>query len=1218
MRFLAGAFAALALSIGLSGCSSSKSTTTTTTPKPSGSQSNTATGAPLPKGEVGIQNGPISGLTVPKNTTKQQPIIQDVEVFYGIPFAKSPVGDLRFKAPQEYDEQWSSAKKMITKSNHCPDKYGRGNEDCLYLNVFRPANATTDSKLPVMAWIFGGGFVDGDAADSDYDGSALASQHNVIVVSMNYRLGDLGYFASPASLQQEGTTGNWGQMDQQMALKWIQRNIGAFGGDEDRVLLFGESAGAFSVVWHIAAPSSAGLFHSAVLESSTSHTDIFFQQPDDAYRYYDWVAQELVGCKDANDMDCLRKADASKFTLPKNVRFDPEKCPEWGSPIFPMMPVGPCIDGKILPDIPLNMVKKGKFNKVPTIVGTNRDEGTAFVAGLSGVVPGVPRQPDMDDVNTLLFYMLQNETAVNEALASYPVADYATTYGADSQGFELASEMIRDAIFHCPSQELAQAITDQGGDAYVYLFNMDPIFPKWVDKINTGDKPLFGFGNFTPEQMGTFHTAEIPFVFKRFEDHGVTMKDPNMYEVYMGHPPRNPGDVYHEVSDQISCMWASMAASGKPNGDGVVCPPHPDLPDWGTYLGNPSNSLGQYLHLGRDVKMDPLAQTNAYPHSEFASKDVCVLYSANLTYQQPIIQDVEIFYGIPFADPPVRDLRFRAPHEFSDTWSSPKLMDTKKSPCVNSGGKGDEDCLYLNVFRPANATANSSLPVMAWIFGGGLVNGDAADSNYDGSALASQHNVIVVTMNYRLGTFGYFASDSSMGEEGTTGNWGQMDQQMALKWIQKNIGAFGGDKDRVLLFGESAGAFSVVWHIAAPSSAGLFHSAVLESSTSHTDIFFQQPDDAYRYYDWVAQELVGCKDANDMDCLRKADASKFTLPKDVRFNASIAPEWGSPIFPMMPVGPCIDGSILLDTPLNVVKAGKHNKVPTIVGVNRDEGTGFVAALSGVMPGIPKQPTLSDVRKILFYVLQNETAIDEALGQYALDNYDDVYGEVNQGFELASEMIRDAIFHCPSRAFAKALSEQGDDAYVYLFNMNPIFPKWIQEINTGDQPMFGFGNFTPEQMGTFHSAEIPFVFKRFEERSMSLLEINMYQAYMGHPPREPGDAFHGVSDKMSCMWANMAYSGKPVGGDAVCPPNPELPDWGTYMANSSNPLGQYLHLGRSVEMMPVKKSVYYPVSEFVSSDKCDFWDAHDFVFHNLRADLESTTTTTATIRPTVIV
>lgn len=582
---------------------------------------------------------------------------------------------------------------------------------------------------------------------------------------------------------------------------------------------------------------------------------------------------------------------------------------------------------------------------------------------------------------------------------------------------------------------------------------------------------------------------------------------------------------------------------------------------------------------------------------------------SDLSRQQPIIQDVEVFYGIPFAEPPIGDLRFRAPHKLNETWTSTRLMDTKKSHCLDKMGTGAEDCLYLNVFRPANTTPSSNLPVMAWIFGGGFVDGDAADPRYDGTALASEHNVVVVTFNYRLGNFGYLASESSLEEEGTTGNWGQMDQQMALKWIQNNIGAFGGDKDRVMLFGESAGAFSVVWHIAAPSSAGLFHSAVLESSTSHTDIFFQQPQDAYRYYNWVAKELVGCKDANDIECLRKADASKFILPSDIRFDAVKAPDWGSPIFPMMPVGPCIDGSILLDTPLNVVKAGKHNKVPTSVGVNRDEGTGFVAGMSGVMPNMPKQPTMGDVRTILFYVLQDDTAVDEALERYALNNYDDVYGEVNQGFELASEMIRDAVFHCPSRALAKALSEQGGDAYMYLFNMNPIFPKWIKDINTGNKPLFGFGNFTPEQMGTFHSSEIPFVFKRFEQRSMSLLDVDMYQAYMGHPPRVPGDSYHQVSDQISCMWANMAYSGMPVGGQAVCPSNPQLPEWGPYMANASSPLGQYLHLGRSAAMMPVKQTAYYPVSEFVSAEKCEFWDAHNFVFHNLRDDLSEPSTST---------
>ncbi|KAF4661741.1 hypothetical protein FOL46_005618 [Perkinsus olseni] len=277
---------------------------------------------------------------------------------------------------------------------------------------------------------------------------------------MKYRLGPLGFWGSPASFEEEGTTGNWGQLDQQQALKWIQKNIAGFGGDKDRVMIFGESAGAFSVMWHLAAPGSAGLFHAAILESGTSHTGAFFQQPDDAYKYYDWLAQEVLGCKDGNDLQCLRDAEATKFTLPKGIRFDPEAAPDWASPIFPIMPVGPVIDGVALPDVPLEVVRAGKHNKVPTIAGVNHDEGTAFVLALKALVPNVPVIPTEKSVEDTIYYVLQDEAAVKEAMQLYPVDEYASVYGKENLGFELAAEMIRDVIFHCPTMALAEALSD--------------------------------------------------------------------------------------------------------------------------------------------------------------------------------------------------------------------------------------------------------------------------------------------------------------------------------------------------------------------------------------------------------------------------------------------------------------------------------------------------------------------------------------------------------------------------------------------------------------------------------------------------------------------------------------------------------------------------------------------------------------------------------------
>ncbi|KAF4650337.1 hypothetical protein FOL47_001232, partial [Perkinsus chesapeaki] len=192
---------------------------------------------------VRTKNGPVEGIVHRKNLMAAQPRPRDVAAFYGIPFAAPPVGNLRFRPPQPLNETWSVPRLMNETGFSCADR-----EDCLYLDLFAPNDAiNSNASLPVFLWVHGGGFAFGVPEN----GTALASVHNIIVVSIRYRLGHFGFFASPASLSQEGTTGNWGTLDQQFAMKWIQANIAAFGGDHDKVTLAGQSAGAFSVMWHL-------------------------------------------------------------------------------------------------------------------------------------------------------------------------------------------------------------------------------------------------------------------------------------------------------------------------------------------------------------------------------------------------------------------------------------------------------------------------------------------------------------------------------------------------------------------------------------------------------------------------------------------------------------------------------------------------------------------------------------------------------------------------------------------------------------------------------------------------------------------------------------------------------------------------------------------------------------------------------------------------------
>jgi len=238
--------------------------------------------------------------------------------FLKIPYAEPPVGDLRWKAPRRA-EPWSGVRHETNFSESCAQLADQGapasnNEDCLYLNVWSPDPAPR--KAPVMVWIHGGGNFSGGAgipipavADSLwYDGQFFASRHGVVLVTLNYRLGPLGFFAHPDLAKEGEPTGNQGLLDQRLALEWVRDNIAAFGGDPGNVTIFGESAGAADVCYHLVSPGSRGLFHRAVSESGGCTMRSFGGESAASSVATKMVAYgNAVGCTDAKDqLDCLR------------------------------------------------------------------------------------------------------------------------------------------------------------------------------------------------------------------------------------------------------------------------------------------------------------------------------------------------------------------------------------------------------------------------------------------------------------------------------------------------------------------------------------------------------------------------------------------------------------------------------------------------------------------------------------------------------------------------------------------------------------------------------------------------------------------------------------------------------------------------------------------------------------------------------------------------
>ncbi len=286
-----------------------------------------------------------------------------VDSFLGLPYAAAPVGALRWRPPQPAPA-WSGVRPASRYGNRCPATASTNGprsetEDCLFLNVQRPAGARPGARLPVYLFIHGGGLQNGSS--SQHDGSLIVTGSRVLVVTINYRLGVFGFLGHPGLTAERGESGNYGFLDQQAALRWVRRNVAAFGGDPGRVTIGGESAGGFSVCAHLSAPGSRGLFAAAMIQSGSC--------PSQTQAAADATGTTLagrVGCTDAaTAVGCLRAVPTGQLL-------------DVGAPAAFVR------GGPTLPLDPAVAVRTGRFARVPVVIGANRDEGRTFAQGFVG------------------------------------------------------------------------------------------------------------------------------------------------------------------------------------------------------------------------------------------------------------------------------------------------------------------------------------------------------------------------------------------------------------------------------------------------------------------------------------------------------------------------------------------------------------------------------------------------------------------------------------------------------------------------------------------------------------------------------------------------------------------------------------------------------------------------------------------------------------------
>lgn len=435
-----------------------------------------------------------------------------ITAFRGVPYAKPPVGDLRWRAPQKPDK-WEGIRVCDKYGKIPPQKPGQcayealmlneQSEDCLYLNIWTPAQSENE-RLPVILWIHGGAFLGGLGHDSLYLGQNMASR-GVIEVTINYRLGVLGFLAHPelSAESEHGVSGNYGLLDQIAALRWVRENISAFGGDPGRITVVGQSAGGMSVCSLLTSPLTAGLLSGGIIESggpAKGRGNNFAE-----CEAFGVTFTEAAGCKSIEE---LRKVSPEKLL---DIQIGSGR-----------MPFSPCIDGYVLPMTPYEAFTTGRIANVPVMFGCNTEEGSFVMARGS---------------------YEEKLAAIREQLGAY-YDEFAALYPLDPDHIDRSlMEAGRDAGF--ANLRRTARIMEKVHPAPVYQY----FFAQPMEKADG-------------EYLGVTHSAELYYVFDNLQCVGRCNLGPEMWEPKLDHGA-------YELAHTMCTYWAEFAKKGDPNKPGL-------------------------------------------------------------------------------------------------------------------------------------------------------------------------------------------------------------------------------------------------------------------------------------------------------------------------------------------------------------------------------------------------------------------------------------------------------------------------------------------------------------------------------------------------------------------------------------------------------------------------------------------------------------------------
>uniref|UniRef100_A0A182PNF0 Acetylcholinesterase n=1 Tax=Anopheles epiroticus TaxID=199890 RepID=A0A182PNF0_9DIPT len=894
---------------------------------------------------------------------------EQFQAFLGIPFAQPPVGKLRFADPipngpwndQLYNASYERA-MCLQRNDLLPNPPVTGSEDCLYLNVYRPTECEDPShpNLPVIVYIHGGGFFSGTASSLIVGPEFILDTKRAILVTIQYRLGVLGFLSTGDS----AAPGNFGLKDQALALRWVKRNIKSFGGNDRLITIVGQSAGATSVHMHMISRQSRGLFHRAIMMSGNSLVpwNIPTKHPL-ALARSTAVVVDVIGADRLSSKSliaALRKIPGEK--LVGNVY----KLKSWS--VDPLTLFRPVIESTNSPNAfltedPRVSWRSGNYHQVPYLAGFVPNEGAIRALAIF-------KNPELfnelrSNFSTILPILLEHapsKSLIPKMRSRFfnDTTDAEPIRPGNLQGF---TDLYSEASFIYPiqlgvKQYITMANTDRA-PANMYKFSYKGRYSYSV---------IYAGGD--TADYGVVHCDDLNYLFRQpaiFPDYPAGSPELKMVDTFVNFiidfaingratplAPYRDCKNDNQVDQSLNCDVQEFVRVGNDVQVKVINVRNEEMFDFwnGVSLEQFTMLLGAQLILAVVCLAVVLPVSRAALPSGENVPRVCITDGCmrGLWMRSLHGERYEAFMGIPFAKPPVGELRFANPVP-NDPWPERELDASGRIPrpaCLQQnlflperGVEGQEDCLYLNVYRPekiGNRSSTTSLPTLVYIHGGGFQAGYSSPLVL-GAEKLMDNTVILVTIAYRVGAFGFL----STGDEAASGNFGLKDQRQALRWVHRNIAAFGGDPQLVTIMGHSAGGASVHLQLMHLGNEGLFQRAISLSGSALAPWCAPKPNpqqlarkqaqflDIDEAHNMTTTELV--------EALRKVDADVFV--RSYR-QFLVDSEYSVLVYGPVVEAPTVVDAFLTESPKEQWARGAHLSVPWLTGFVPNDGFVFIA------------------------------------------------------------------------------------------------------------------------------------------------------------------------------------------------------------------------------------------------------------------------------------